>query len=127
MRTAIAVIMANVLMVLSVLEAAPLQTAPSVKDLVAAMPEGSKLEVRLLNGDKVRGRLQAVSETGFNLDVARGKERTVQTIAFSDVQSVRRQTVGRTVARKLLVVGIVLGAITGGILIGCATHDWCRG
>lgn len=47
-------------------------------------------------------------------------------IAYGQVRSIEK-SLGHLIARKFLVVGIVLGVIAGGILSGCAMHDWCNG
>ena len=106
-------------------------TAPSarqsLKEKVASIPAGSKVEVRLRDQTKLSGRLGRLSETGFELQSGKGNKPEAHVIAYDQVKSIQKKSLAHSIARKFLVVGIVLGVIAGGILIGCATHDWCNG
>lgn len=56
---------------------------------VAKIAVGSEIEVRLLNKEKLRGRLGEVSDTGFILLIPTGTASTKRNLAFDEVKSVR--------------------------------------
>lgn len=84
---------------------------------IAAMPTGTKIELRLNNKQTVRGTRGPLSTTGFTLVDARAGERQ---IAFDEVVTVK-QLKSHTTRNVLIVVGIGVAAlgITAGIIFRC--------
>ena len=91
--------------------------ADSVASRISAIPEGTKIELRLTNKQKMRGARGSVSASGFTLVDAQTGEHQ---IAFDDVASVKQ--VKSHLTRNILIgVGIAVAAvgITAGILFRC--------
>ena len=51
---------------------------------------GAMIEVRLMNKQKVRGRLGEITHEGFSLQTAQGTTVETQKIAFTDVKSLKQ-------------------------------------
>jgi hypothetical protein len=73
-------------------------TAPSarqsLKERVASIPAGSKVEVRLRDQTKLSGRPARLSETGFELQSAKGKKPEAHVIAYQQVKSIQKKSLG---------------------------------
>jgi hypothetical protein len=92
------------------------------QERLLALPEGSFIEVRLLDKSKLRGRLDKVEASGFlittptpnHLDLVQRR------IAFSELKSVKRvkdyQSDGRPSGKALIVIAI-LAVVIGPILL----------
>jgi hypothetical protein len=93
--------------------------ASGVASQIAAMPVGTKIELRLKDRQKMLGTTGAVSGTGFAfIDASAGEHQ----IAFDDVASVKRLDKKSHVARNVLIcVGIA--AVVTGIVIAVAIHE----
>ncbi len=63
---------------------------PTLKERVLAIPPGTMTEVKLLNKQKIRGRLGEVTDEGFTLTTAQGDKISTQKIAFADVKSIKK-------------------------------------
>jgi hypothetical protein len=72
------------------------------------------IEVRLIDKQKLRGRLGEVTSEGFSLQTAQGNKIETKTIAFSDVKSFKRtgETTGKGIGR-----GVVYGLAGIGTLM----------
>ena len=94
--------------------------ANGVAGQIAAMPLGTKIELRLKDKQKMLGTTGAVSATGFAfIDASTGEHQ----IAFDEVASVKRLDKKSHVARNVLIcVGIA--AVVTGIVIAVAIHDF---
>ena len=68
------------------------QTQPktTIKERILEVPPGTMVEVRLLNKQKLRGRLGEVTNDGFSLQTAQGNKIATQQIAFADAKSVKK-------------------------------------
>ena len=71
----------------------------TLQERILQISNGEMIEVRLLNKQKLRGRLGDVTNEGFTLQTARGSKIETQKVAFTDVQSVKR--VGGTTGKKI--------------------------
>jgi hypothetical protein len=91
----------------------PSQRTPIVAAQVAKIAVGSEIEVRLLNKEKLRGRLGEVSDTGFILLIPAGTASTKRNLAFDEVKSVRLVTTRRPsgLAFPLGVAAVVVAVI----------------
>ncbi len=91
-------------------EVRTLLVGPDPRDIAP----GKKVEVRLVGGDKVRGRLTAVGDDGVTVDNRR--------FTFDEIIGVRK--LGMPTVYKVL---IGVGAVLGTLVILCGTHGWCSG
>jgi hypothetical protein len=82
---------------------------PTVKERILEIPPGTMVEVRLLNKQKLRGRLGEVTDEGFSLQTAQGNRIDTKKVAFSDLKSVKKAegNKGKTAG------WILLGALAG--------------
>lgn len=89
----------------------------TLKERILEVPPGTMIEVRLLNKQKVRGRLGEVTDEGFSLQTAQGNKIDTQKIAFTDVKSVKKlegstgTKVGKGVIYGLAGVGVLTLAL----------------
>jgi len=87
----------------------------TIQERILEVPPGTVVEVRLMNKQKVRGRLGEVTSEGCSLQTAQGSKVETQKIAFTDVKSfkkVERETVGKGIGR-----GVVYGLAGLGVLL----------
>jgi hypothetical protein len=71
---------------------------PTLQERILEVPNGSIIEVRLMNKQKVRGKLGEVTNEGFSLQTAQGTKVETQQFAFTDVKSFKQ--VSGTAATK---------------------------
>jgi len=79
------------------------------------IPPGTMIEVRLMDKNKVRGRLGEVTNEGFSLQTAQGNKIETQKIAFTDVKSLKKvegETTGKKFSR-----GVIYGLAGIGVLM----------
>ena len=126
MRDMILLILISVLFGNSVLEARvgasatgaslPQETTKkaTVQERIMEIPPGTMIEVRLMNKQKLRGRLGEVTNEGFSLQTAQGNKVETQKIAFTEVKSLKN--VGETTGRKVG-KGVIYGLAVVGILV----------
>lgn len=118
------------LTVMLISPAAPAQPPSStLKEQVLNISPGSTVEVRLADKTKLRGRLGAVSDSGFELQTVKGGKIDTAKIAFDQVKSIKdtaKKSFGHSVGKGFLIAGIVIGTILGIVLIACATSG-CSG
>jgi hypothetical protein len=119
-----------VLIACSVLQSASGSTAGAqagggkvdVRDRIRVLPPDSSLEVKLTNGEKLKGNLGVADQEGFELRIARKGAIAPRKVAFAEVRSIRVKHgmstgakiglgVGIFAAVAVLVTGLVLGAI----------------
>ena len=101
------------------------QSADSVKSKVLTIPAGSVVEVRLVDNSKLRGRLGAVSDTGFDLQSIRKNTVETQQIGFDRLKSIKdtqRKSFAHSLAKGFLIAGIVIVSIIGTVAIVCRTQ-----
>ncbi len=60
---------------------------PTLQERILEVPNGSIIEVRLMNKQKVRGKLGEVTNEGFSLQTAQGTKVETQKFTFTDVKS----------------------------------------
>jgi len=122
MRDLICLVLATMLFGYSTLEArvsasgavppgqAESKAKPTVKERILEIPSGTIVEVRLLNKQKLRGRLGEITDEGIALQTAQGNKIETRKIAFNDLKSFKRvqeSKAGRTVGWA--VVGVLAG------------------
>jgi hypothetical protein len=96
---------------------------PTVQQRILAVPNGTMIEVRLLNKQKLRGRLGEITSEGFSLQTAQGSAIETQKVAFTDVKSLKQleNTTGKKVGTGLLFALAGIGVFTVIIIAVCAS------
>ncbi len=117
MRDIICLVLATLLFATTTLEAkvgavgaVPLGQAATehkltLKERILEVPPGTMIEVRLLNKEKIRGRLGDLTNEGFSLTTAQGEKIETQKVSFTDVKSFKKvegATTGKAVGKGLL-------------------------
>ena len=87
----------------------------TVQERILEIPPGTMIEVRLMNKNKVRGRLGEVTNEGFSLQKAQGNKVETQKIAFTEVRSFKNAERGST--GKGFSRGVVYGLVAVGAAI----------
>jgi hypothetical protein len=99
----------------------------SLKERLTLIPAGSIIEVKLANKHKVRGRLGAISDSGFELQHMRDNQVVTESLAFETVRSVRVMGKGMHFAAKVVIGTLIaMGVVALVGLIACATGG-CSG
>jgi hypothetical protein len=80
----------------------------SLKAQLIEIPTGSIVQVKLQNKQRMRGKIGAVTDAGFELQTLREGRIATETLAFPQVKSVRLQGNGMSTAAK-----VTLGALAG--------------
>ncbi len=125
-RRSVAVLLA-ILLAAPALSARPVSTT-SVKEQVLMIRPGSSIEVRLLDKVRIRGRLGAVTDAGFELQTVASEKTGMQQIGFERVQSIRdrsQTSFGHSLGRGFMVAGIVLVGIV--VIYFAACQGVCGG
>jgi hypothetical protein len=86
----------------------PRPQTTTVKDKVVLIPQGAVIEVRLTNQEKLRGRIGAVSDAGFDLQYVQNNQTVSRTFSSDEVKSVKVKGQGMSTAAK-----IAIGALAG--------------
>ncbi len=124
----------SVAVFLAILLAAPAASArpddsASIKEQVLLIRPGSSVEIHLTDKSKMRGRLGAVTDSGFELQAVTNDKIATQQVPFDRVRSITdkaHQSFGRSVGRGFLVAGIVIGVIIAIGAVACAASN-CSG
>ena len=87
---------------------------PTLQERILEVPQGTIIEVRLMNKQKVRGKLGEISNEGFSLQTAQGSKIETQKIAFAEVKSFKQagggtgKGIGRGVIYGLAGIGVLV-------------------
>jgi len=93
---------------------------PTLKERILEIPSGTMVEVRLLNKQKIRGRLGEITNEGFSLQTAQGDKVETQKIAFTDAKSVKKVEGGKA-GHAVLYALAGIGALFVGLIIWWAS------
>ena len=94
---------------------APASKAQTIKEQAVQIPAGSKVEVRLTNKEKLKGRLGAVSDEGIVLKSIKADRTEERKITFAEMTSIKavkglsKAAIGLLVGIGVLVI-VVLAA-----------------
>ncbi len=85
----------------------------ALKQRILEIPPGTMIEVRLLDKQKIRGRLGEIADEGFNLQTAQGNKIETQKIAFADVKSFKslQNSTGHKIGKGVLYGLAGIGAL----------------
>ena len=91
----------------------------AVKRKAESILEGTLVEVRLLNKEKIRGRIGEFTQEGFALQVKKGQNYEKRKVSFSDLKSIKQLPGGSTGAAigKAAIEVIAIAAAVIGICI----------
>jgi hypothetical protein len=67
----------------------------TMKERILEVPPGTMIEVRLLNKQKIRGRLGELTDEGFSLTTAQGQKIETQKVVFTEVKSFKKVEGGK--------------------------------
>ena len=82
---------------------APAGQSTKLKEKLLDVPPGTMIEVRFLNNQKVRGKLDQMNDEGFTLTAVEQGKIVSQKIAFNEVKSFKRITSATTKTGHTLV------------------------
>ncbi len=128
MRDIICLLLASMLFATTTLEAkvgaagavpagqAGTERKQTVKERILEVPPGTMIEVRLLNKQKIRGRLGDLTNEGFSLKTAQGEKIETQTVSFTDLKSFKKVE-GAKAAKTAGWILLGIGAGVGILLI----------
>ncbi len=95
---------------------------PTLKERVIEIQPGTMIEVRLLNKQKIRGRLGELTDEGFSLTTAQGEKITTQKVAFTEVKSFKKVEGGK--AGRAVLYGLAgIGVLVLILVIWAASRD----
>ena len=81
----------------------------TLKERILEVPPGTTIEVRLLNKQKIRGRLGDLTNEGFSLTTAQGEKIETQKVSFTDLKSFKKVEGGK--AGKTLLYALAAGGV----------------
>jgi len=125
MTTRILAVVLSAFLIGNCLGQSPSSNRPSPREQVRALDTNSPVEVRFMDGAKLRGWIGEVSDTGFVLSHEVKRQLTKSQVAFNQVRAVKQVhsvKPSHTVRNVLIGVGVALAAI--GIIfgVGVAVH-----
>ena len=96
----------NLALLLTVLCACPPSFAAPrpIAEKVLQIPAGSVVAVKLINHQKVRGKLGPATDTGFELQSVNAGTISTQTIQYSEVKSISQQKKSMSKASKITII-----------------------
>ncbi len=89
-----------------------LQQKPTLKQRILEIPPGTMIEVRLLNKQKIRGRLGEIDDEGFSIKTVQGNTIGSQKLAFTEVKSVKQVEGGRKFGKGVVYALAGIGVLT---------------
>ncbi len=102
----------------------PSDQKPSLKAQFAMLPAGSTVQVKLKSKQKLRGRLGAINDSGFEMQYALGDRVLTQTFRYEEVNSMAlvERDKGRSLATNIVIGTLAgVGVLTLILVIACAS------
>ena len=93
----------------------------TLKERILEVQPGTMIEVRLLNKQKIRGRLGDLTDEGFSLTTAEGDKIAAQKVAFTDLKSFKKVESGKA-GHVVLYALAGIGALFVGLVIWAASR-----
>ena len=87
-----------------------------LKQKVLDIPLGTSVKVRLTNGDRLQGRMGAITNEGFTL-AEEDNPQAQREVPFSELRSIKVRKQGLSQAKPLVRAAILSGILGGAILI----------
>ena len=111
----LAIVCAVLLLRSSLAVASPSQAIPptssDLKERLTLIPGNSVIEVKLANKRKIRGRLGALTDSGFELQHAGDGKIVTEVVAFDRAKSVKVVRRGLNVVTKVIIATLIIGAV----------------
>jgi hypothetical protein len=82
-----------------------------VREQIAGLPIGTKVDVRLKGGERVSGRLQARDQSGFTVEVGTGKAKTSRVVNFTDADKITAHPPTHTLTVAWIVTVAIVAAV----------------
>jgi hypothetical protein len=95
---------------------------PTMKQRILEVPPSTMIEVRLLNKQKIRGRLGEITDEGFSLTTVQGEKITTQKVAFTELKSFKKVEGGKA-GHALLYALAGIGALFVVLVIWALTQS----
>jgi hypothetical protein len=96
-----------------------------LKEQLVEIPAGSIVEVKLENKQKLRGKLGAVSDAGFELQSVRDGKISTSNVAINEVRSIKAKDKGMATGWKIgLGVLAGIGAFVVILVVAAAANGW---
>jgi hypothetical protein len=98
----------------------------TLKERILEIPPGTTIEVRLLNKQRIRGRLGEITDDGFSLTTVQGDKIATQRIAFTELKSFKKLEggkAGHAVLYGLAGLGVLLVVITVWAAVAASGSD----
>ena len=97
----------------------------TLKAALIEIPTGSVVQVKLQDKQKLRGKIGAVTDAGFELQTLRDGKIATETFAFAQVKSVQLKNQGLSTGVKIT-VGVIagVGAFLIIVIAVAAAHGW---
>jgi hypothetical protein len=93
------------------------KSKPTLKERILEVPPGTMIEVRLLNKQRIRGRLGEITDEGLSPTTVRGEKIATQKVAFAEVKSFKKVEGGAKAGHVALYMLAGLGALLVAIII----------
>ncbi|MBI3665888.1 MAG: hypothetical protein HY236_06630 [Acidobacteria bacterium] len=92
---------------------------PSPKEQVRAIDTRSPVEVRFIDGSKLRGWIGEVSDTGFVLSHEKKRQLTNSQVAFNQIKAVKQvKSVKPSHTARNVLIGVGITVVAIGIIFG---------
>ena len=96
-------------------------TQRTAQSEISALPMGTKLEVRLKGGEKVKGRLASFDQKTFSIDVGKATGVPPRSISFDNVEKFTAHPPTHTPVAAWVVTGAI-AAVVVAVVVGLAIY-----
>jgi len=96
---------------------------PTIQEQVSQINHGSYVSVESKNGNLIKGRLLSSDSTTMEIKPD-GKKSTPVSIAYSDVQSVKRHHLTPRTKKALIITAVVAGGVAGTLALVCTARQY---
>ena len=96
---------------------------PTIQEQVSQINHGSYVSVESKNGNLIKGRLLSSDSTTLEIKPD-GKKSTPVSIAYSDVQSVKRHHLTPGAKKTLIITAVVAGSVAGILALVCTARKY---
>ena len=105
------------------MSAAAQNAVPTVQEQVSRISPGSYVSVESKNGNLIKGRLLSSDSTTLEIKPDQ-KKSTPVSIAYSDVQSVKRHHLTPRTKKTLIITAVVAGSVAATLALVCTARQY---
>jgi hypothetical protein len=105
------------------MSAAAQNAVPTVQEQVSRISQGSYVSVESKNGNLIKGHLLSSDSTTLEIKPDQRKSTPVS-IAYSDIQSVRRHYLTPRAKKTLIITAVVAGSVAGALALVCTAREY---